>query len=45
MVQAVYNTNSKKKNNKLVALIKNGLSYLKNKTEIMSENEIEMEKL
>ena len=44
MLKAVYNTDSKKKNNDLVNLIKSELSNLKYGTEEMSENEIEIEK-
>ena len=41
MLKAIYNTDSKKKNNDLVNVIKSGLSDLKNEIEEMSENEIE----
>ena len=44
MLKAVYNTDSKKKNNDLVNLIKSGLMHLKYGTEEKNENEIEMEK-
>ena len=43
MLKAIYNTDSKKKNNDLVNVIKSGLSDLKNEIEEMSENEIEIE--
>ena len=39
MLKIVYTTNDKKENNKLVDVIKSGLSDLKNEIEKMSENE------
>ena len=39
MLKAAYTTNDKNKNNKLVELIKSGLSDLKNKIENMSKEE------
>ena len=44
MVKAVYTTNYKKKNNKVVNMIKSVSSDLKNKIEDMSEEEKEIEK-
>ena len=40
MLHDLYNTNSKKKNNALVNMIKSGLSDLKDEIEKMSEDEI-----
>ena len=39
MLKIVYTTNDKKENNKLVDVMKSGLSDLKNEIEKMSENE------
>ena len=39
MLKSVYKTNDKKNNNKLVNIIKSGLSDLKNEIENMSEEE------
>ena len=44
MLKAVYNTNDEKKNNKLVNVIKSGLSDLKNEIKNMVEEEKEIEK-
>ena len=44
MLKSVYKTNDKKKNSKLVNIIKSGLSDLKNEIEDMSEEEKEIEK-
>ena len=44
MLKAVYTTNDKKKNNRLVNVIKSGLSDLKNGIEDMGEKEKEIEK-
>ena len=44
MLKFVYKTNDKKKNSKLVNLIKSELSDLKNEIENMSEEEKEIEK-
>ena len=44
MLKSVYKTNDKKNNNKLVNIIKSGLSDLKNEIEDMSEEEKENEK-
>ena len=44
MLQAVSNTNSKRKNNKLVDLIKSRLNDLKRETEEMSKDEIKVDK-
>ena len=44
MLKTLYTTNDKKKNSKLVNVIKSGLSDLKNETENMSEEEKEIEK-
>ena len=44
MLKAVYKTNDKKKNNKLVNVIRSGLSNLKNETKNMNEEEKEIEK-
>ena len=44
MLKILYTTNDKKKNSKLVNVIKSGLSDLKNETENMSEEEKEIEK-
>ena len=40
MLKAVYTTNHKKKNNRLVNVIKSKLSDLKNKIKYMDEEEI-----
>ena len=45
MLKTVYTTNDKKKNNKLVNVIKSGLSDLKNEIKNMGEKEKEIEKL
>ena len=39
MLKSVYKTNDQKNNNKLVNIIKSGLSDLENETEDMSEEE------
>ena len=44
MLKDLYRINDKKKNSKLVNVIKSGLSDLKNETENMSEEEKEIEK-
>ena len=44
MLKPVYATNNGRKNEKLVTVIKCGLSDLKNKIEEISDNEIEVEK-
>ena len=44
MLKPAYKTNDKKNNNKLVNMIKSGLSDLKNEIEDMSEDEKEIEK-
>ena len=44
ILKSVYKTNDKKNNNKLVNIIKSGLSDLKNEIEDMSEEEKEIEK-
>ena len=44
MLKAVYNTNDKKKNNKLVNVMKSGLSDLKIEIKNMVEEEKEIEK-
>ena len=44
MLKAVYTTNDKKKNNRLVNVIKSGLSDLENGIEDMGEKEKEIEK-
>ena len=44
MLKVVYTTNDKKKNNRLVNVIKSGLSDLKNGIEDMGEKEKEIEK-
>ena len=44
MLKRVYATNNSRKNEKLVNVIKSGLSDLKNKIEEISDNEIEIEK-
>ena len=44
MLKSVYKTNDKKKNGKLVNIIKSGLSDFKNEFEDMSEEEKEIEK-
>ena len=44
MLKILYTTNDKKKNSKLVNVIKSGLSDLKNETENMSDEEKEIEK-
>ena len=44
MLKAVYKANDKKKNNKLVNVIRSGLSNLKNETKNMNEEEKEIEK-
>ena len=44
MLKRVYATNNRRKNEKLVNVIKSGLSDLKNKIEEISDNEIEIEK-
>ena len=44
MLQAVSNTNSKRKNSKLVDLIKSRLNDLKRETEEMSKDEIKVDK-
>ena len=44
MLKTLYTTNDKKKNSKLVNVIKSGLSDLKNETENMSDEEKEIEK-
>ena len=44
MIKAVYKANDKKKNNKLVNVIRSGLSNLKNETKNMNEEEKEIEK-
>ena len=44
MLKAVYKTNDKKKNNKLVNVIRSGLSNLKNESKNMDEEEKEIEK-
>ena len=44
MLKTLYTTNDKKKNSKLVNIIKSELSDLKNETENMSEEEKEIEK-
>ena len=42
--KSLYNTNSKKKKNHLINVIKSGLSYLKDEIKEMSEDEIKIEK-
>ena len=44
MLKVVYITNNRRKNEKLVNVVKNGLSDLKDEIKEMSENEIEKEK-
>ena len=44
MLKSLYKTNDEKNNNKLVHIIKSGLSDLKNEVEDMSEEEKEIEK-
>ena len=44
ILKAVYNTNSKKKNNNLINAIKSGMSDLKYEVKKMSEDEIKIEK-
>ena len=44
MLKVVYKANDKKKNNKLVNVIRSGLSNLKNETKNMNEEEKEIEK-
>ena len=44
MLKAVYKANDKKKNNKLVNVIRSGLRNLKNETKNMNEEEKEIEK-
>ena len=44
MLKAVYKTNDKKKDNKLVNVIKSGYNDLKNKTKSMGKEEKEIEK-
>ena len=44
MLKPAYKTNDKKNNNKLVNMIKSGLSDLKNEIEDMNEEEKEIEK-
>ena len=44
MLKTLYTTNDKKKNSKLVNVIKSGLSDLKNEIENMGEEEKEIEK-
>ena len=44
MLKTVYKANDKKKNNKLVNVIRSGLSNLKNETKNMNEEEKEIEK-
>ena len=44
MLKTVYTTNNRRKNGKLVNVIKSGLSDLKNQIEEMSVNIIEIEK-
>ena len=44
MLRHLYNADNKQKNNRLVDLIKNGLSDLKGEIEKLSEDEIEIEK-
>ena len=44
MLKNVYNLNDRNKNNKLVKIIKSGLSDFKNEIENMSEKEKEIEK-
>ena len=44
MLKVLYNLNDRKKNNKLVNIIKSGLSDLKDEIERMPEDEIKIEK-
>ena len=44
MLKAVYATNNKRKNEKLVTMIESGLSDIKNEIKKMSDDEIEIEK-
>ena len=44
MLKAVYVTNNRRKNEKLVNVIKSGLSVVKNEIRGMSDDEIEIEK-
>ena len=44
MLKAVYNTNSKKKNNDLINVIKSGLSDLKNEIKKVSQEDIKFKK-
>ena len=44
MLKSVYKTNDKKKNSKLVNIIKSGLTYFKNEFEPMNGEEKEIEK-
>ena len=44
MLKAVYVTNNRRKNEKLVHVIKSGLSVVKNEIKGMSDGEIEIEK-
>ena len=44
MLKVVYTTNNRRKNEKLVTVIKSGLSDLKNEIKEMNEDEIEIEK-
>ena len=45
MLKSLYRKNDKKTNSKLVNMVKNGLSDLKNEIENMGEKEKEIEKL
>ena len=45
MLKSLYRKNDKKTNSKLVNMVKNGLSDLKNEIENMGEEEKEIEKL
>ena len=44
MLKAVYATNNKRKNEKLVTMIESGLSDIKNEIKKISDDEIEIEK-
>ena len=44
MLKAVYATNNKRKNEKLVTMIESGSSDIKNEIKEMSDDEIEIEK-
>ena len=44
VLKTLYRTNTEKENNDLVNLVKSGLSNLENEIEMMSEDDIEIEK-